>query len=109
MNFSIIKSILLIVVFATSQLITYAQPGILKVVLKSYNGNVQEIITLDNQVGEVVSISILNSKNQIVYQAKHSIHESAKVLCELPKDFYRVSITNVNNQARKMKYTINLE
>lgn len=103
------KATLLAVVFAISQLVVNAEPGVLDFVFKSSNGLVQETITIDNQVGDVVAILIFNRKNQLVYQAKYSIGQSTKVFCEQPKGFYRIVIANINDQARGKAYRINLE
>lgn len=104
-----LKPALLIAVFAISQFVANAQPGILDFVFKSNKSHVQETITMGNQVGDIVAISIFNRKNQIVYQAKHSIGQSTKVLCNLPKGYYRIAILNLNDQAKQKGYQINLE
>lgn len=104
-----LKTSLLIAVFAISQFVANAQPGILEVVLKSTSTNIKETITIGNQIGDISAISILNSKNQIVYQAKHSIGQSTKVFCELPKGVYRITTANVNGRNKQITYQINIE
>jgi len=104
-----LKILIFFITLAFWQHTANAQPGILDIVFKSKKGNIQETVTVDNQIADIISISIFDNKNQIVHRKKHSLAKSNKVLCILPKNIYRVVITNVTGSRRLQTYRVNVE
>lgn len=103
------KILIIFITLCLGQYIVNAQPGVLDIVFKSQSGNLQEIITIENQIDDIVSISIFDDKNQVVHNTKHYFAKSDKVLCILPKNIYTVVIANVNKNKRLQTYQVNLE
>lgn len=103
------KLLLLMVIFGISHLASKAQPGVLDFVLKSSTGNTQETVTVKNQFGDIVVVSIFDDKNQIVYTSKYSSKLTDKAYYRLPKGIYKVIIMNANGNKRPLSYQINLQ